>query len=229
MAGLMFREWITGVLKTRFPQAWDIGQFGKVILIGTIVALALWWGFPAAAQAQPARKCSQPVTKKVEVAVRSPAPHEETSRKVLIHLRVTDPPECDATLAVTIDGTPYQFLGQAAGSPPFDSNNPERSRRLPKSKLRFACFSFLGDFFGSALLPRGSHTLRVRGACPQGTAVPQTVPVGVRFRVLPERAGPQVESPLPVTGLAEAFLLGASGILLLVTGFGLLRARGPRR
>jgi hypothetical protein len=125
--------------------------------------------------------CSRPLIKTVRVEVLQPDEGQTVNSPVLVHLLVADPPGCDATYHVRVDGIPYMPLGQSAGQPPFTRTNPDKTQPVGKSASENACVSGV-DHYLSITLPPGPHSLTV-GGCPQGTAVPLTLPVTVRFRV----------------------------------------------
>ena len=128
------------------------------------------------------RECSRPGTQSVRVRVVSPAEAAIVTSPVLVHLQVVEPPGCDATYHVTVDGIPFQPLDEMGVRAPFTARNPEPTRPLRKADWEFACVSTTYAYLAIEV-PPGRHILRV-GSCPQGTGVPATEPVAVGFRVI---------------------------------------------
>lgn len=182
---------------------------GSVFLLLASGSIALVSPAPRA-NAQPL--CSYPQVKRIEVDVRSPVEGETAGSPVLFHLRAKRPKRCGPTFHVTVNGVPYQFLGGSAGTSPLTADNPEKSRSLPRRNRFRGCIS-AREFFGSLKLPPGSHLLRVDG-CPQGTAVPQTVPAEVSFSVQP--ATGRDDASLPITGVPVRALVLVALLLVVI-------------
>lgn len=174
------------------------------VLIGGI-----WLG-PSVPAAR-AQSCSFPKVERVKAEIVSPQPEGVVHAPVPFHLRSADPPHCDVTFKVTVDGVLYRFLGTSDLSE-GTAANPHPARRLSKQRAEFACIS-AKEFFGSIPLSPGAHRLRITG-CSGGTAVPKTVPADVSF---------SVREPLPVTGSPQwplwlGIALVACGLALVVWG-----------
>lgn len=126
------------------------------------------------------RPCSRPKVETVDVAILSPKPGERTRSPVAIHLRTSE--GCDATFLISIDGRAYLFEGDP--STPLAPFDPVSGTPLPRANRRHGCFS-TAEFWGLVELPPGPHRLHVESVCPQGTAVPATIPRSVKFLVAP--------------------------------------------
>jgi hypothetical protein len=125
--------------------------------------------------------CHSPETTRIETAILSPAQGQIVKAPVLVHVIGSRPLLCDPTYYLSVDGVPYLQLA-ADETEPNSALNPFPTRPMRTRPATDACISAPYVYF-VLKLPPGFHVLRVNGGCPQGTAVPATIPAEVSFRV----------------------------------------------
>lgn len=128
------------------------------------------------------QSCSIPETSRTKIRVLEPSDGSIVADQVLIHLLVVEPLGCDATYWISVDGTPYVLVPRDPARPPVSAHNPQLGEPIPRNQWAQSCVSGVYDYILLKLEP-GEHVVRVNGGCPQGTAVPRTIPAEVRFTV----------------------------------------------
>src|SRR5207237_4725943 len=155
-------------------QTWRSAQRESRATIEEILRILPTFGVPTSPS------CWGSVIGSVRVQILSPRPGEVVSGPVVAHVVGADPFFCDPTFVFTIDGEAYEALSPAKRGPET-ARNPLLTRALPNLPKRNwwnTCISGSYVYLAFELKP-GPHTLRIRGGCPQGTDVPETVPTSV--------------------------------------------------
>lgn len=176
------------------PMIWS-GGFS----LGVFVVLTIWIAPPSAAQ-----DCFAPDPDHTQVELRSPVDGSIVRPRVHVSVEVVEPPGCDMTYNIKIDGTWY-------GSPDGDTS---RLRPLGAGGTT-PCSSGAGIDTWVRLTP-GTHTIKVQG-CHMGSAIAPINRLTTTFRV--SREG--TSAILPITGAGQRWVtIGiftiAAGSLLLV-------------
>jgi pimeloyl-ACP methyl ester carboxylesterase len=133
--------------------------------------------------------CIPPKTKSIRAAIRSPKNRALVGKSFLVHVVTTEPPSCQASVSLAVDGTPYQVGAPVEPKRPAGRKNPLATKALhltgAKAKRRYAqtpsCTTARSSYFKLAA-PRGPHVLRIAG-CPPGDKEATTEAASVLFTV----------------------------------------------
>ncbi len=126
--------------------------------------------------------CSRPAVKSVRPSILSPHDGATTKSPVTIHVIGAHPVFCDFTFHVTVDGVPYAPSTRGAPAGPNQALPMRATPGVAGHDVRKPCIS--GSYFYLLFkLAPGLHTVRIKGACPNGTATPATEQTEVSFTV----------------------------------------------
>ena len=169
------------------------------VSLGFFVALTIWTAPPSVAQ-----DCNYPDPDRTQVELRSPIDGSVVGQRVHVSVDVVDPPGCDMTYNIKIDGTWY-------ASPDGDS-----SRLLPSGrKGPVPCNSGLGIDKWVRLKP-GTHTMKIQG-CHMGSAIAPINRLTTTFLVSRDPTA----ATLPTTGVGQPWI--TTGIFMVLAGCILVR------